>query len=323
MGHFKIAICDLLFPKDAVVVDDAFEMTWTIPRIAPGPFALNTDAHYAQLINKVSKKSPMARIIVNEVQKTAEPNKENVPETPARDRAEGQAKPKAKSKARKEADILPANQAINDTIKSLREHWQCSLTTCKHDYCYIPADGPHFPLSHEHCEKWAAAILRGPTSATLDKPPNIQLFDPVSPHTIVSKSPILQARLNAKEKRDAPQQPPPPQPILQAPPVHIYNYQQPPVGVFGPAAGIAAAIPNNQTGLIPVGCAEGIKLDLLTFCTCYNIADDIRERLQLHRITGTHAFGHLSGDDLKEMGFKVGEIIDVKQAVKEWAVPMD
>ena len=68
-AHFKIAICDLLFPEQAVVADEAFEMTWSIPRVAPGPYMLKTEAQYKQLIGKVSKmKNPTARILVNKVQ---------------------------------------------------------------------------------------------------------------------------------------------------------------------------------------------------------------------------------------------------------------
>lgn len=44
-------------------------------------------------------------------------------------------------------------------------------------------------------------------TATLEHPPNIREFDPISSHTIVSKSPLLQARLNAMEKEKKPQQP--------------------------------------------------------------------------------------------------------------------
>ena len=61
--------------------------------------------------------------------------------------------------ARKEVAILPANMAMNSQIWSLHEHWQCSLTMCWSDYCFIPAEGPHFALGHEHLEKWAAAIV--------------------------------------------------------------------------------------------------------------------------------------------------------------------
>jgi len=69
MAHFKIAICDLLFPQQAVVADEAFEMTWPIPCVAPGPFMLKTEAQYKQLTSKASPmKNPTARILVNEVQ---------------------------------------------------------------------------------------------------------------------------------------------------------------------------------------------------------------------------------------------------------------
>jgi len=69
MTHFKIAICDLLFPQQAVIADEAFEVTWSIPRVAPGPFMLKMEAQYKQLISKASSmKNPTAQILVNEVQ---------------------------------------------------------------------------------------------------------------------------------------------------------------------------------------------------------------------------------------------------------------
>jgi len=62
-------------------------------------------------------------------------------------------------KAWKEADILPANVAMNEKIKQLRERWECNMTTCHSEVCFIPAEGPHFALSHDLMEKWAAAIV--------------------------------------------------------------------------------------------------------------------------------------------------------------------
>ena len=62
-------------------------------------------------------------------------------------------------KARKEADILPANLAMNEKIRQLREHWECSMSTCHSEVCFVPAEGPHFALSHDLTEKWAAAIV--------------------------------------------------------------------------------------------------------------------------------------------------------------------
>jgi len=42
--------------------------------------------------------------------------------------------------------------------------------------------------------------LRGPEFATVEKPPNIAQFDAISTRTVVSKSPLLQARLNNMAK---------------------------------------------------------------------------------------------------------------------------
>ena len=62
-------------------------------------------------------------------------------------------------KAQKEADILPANVVMNEKIKQLQERWECSMTTCHSEVCFIPAEGPHFALSYDLTEKWAAAIV--------------------------------------------------------------------------------------------------------------------------------------------------------------------
>lgn len=225
---------------------------------------------------------------------------------------EAPVKAKSKSKARKEADILPGNMAMNGQIRSLREHWQCSLTTCRSDYCFIPAEGPHFALGHEHLEKWAAAILHGPTYATLEKPPNIALFDPVLTHAIISNSAVLQARLDAiARERASPQQPP-------VPPINIIlpnNYQ------LAPATLVPTVVPTTSGSLIPELHNEGPRIDMAMFCAIYCIPDDIHQRLHENKITGTHAFSQITVTDLKDMGLKLGEIINLKQVVKDWATP--
>jgi hypothetical protein len=55
----------------------------------------------------------------------------------------------------------------------------------------------------------------------------------------------------------------------------------------------------------------------------YTLADSIKQRLQNNAITGTHAFPHMSSTDLQDMGFKLGEVIDFKEAIKEWAQPLN
>ena len=156
--------------------------------------------------------------------------------------------------------------------------------------------------------------LRGPTYATLEKPPNIVLFDPVSKHAIVSKSLVLQAQLDAIAREKGPQQPP-------VPPINIIlpnSYQPAPPTL--PAIGLIGSAPG---GLIPEMHKEGPKIDMATFSAIYCIPDDIHQRLRENKITGTHAFSQIIVTDLKDMGLKLGEIIDLKQAIEEWAIPKD
>ena len=84
-------------------------------------------------------------------------------------------------------------------------------------------------------------------------------------------------------------------------------------------AGPALAAPAISTNLIPINYTEGSKIDLATFCEIYTLADSIKQRLQENAITGTHAFAHMSSTDLQAMEFKLGEVIDLKEAIKEWA----
>jgi hypothetical protein len=67
-GHLKITICDLLFPQQAVVGDDRYEMTWCIPRHVPQALSLATTADYNQLVKKALKmKEPGVKILVDEI----------------------------------------------------------------------------------------------------------------------------------------------------------------------------------------------------------------------------------------------------------------
>jgi len=99
---------------------------------------------------------------------------------------------------------------------------------------------------------------------------------------------------------------------------------------FGPPAGQApgpAVAPPTQapesTNLIPSNYTEGEKMNLETFCLIYALPDDIKQRLHQHKITGTHAFAHMTSKHLEVMGFMLGEIIDLKEAIKCWAQGCD
>ena len=86
-----------------------------------------------------------------------------------------------------------------------------------------------------------------------------------------------------------------------------------------PAVAPPATVAPVFTNLLPANYTEGSKIDLATFCVIYTVAESIKQWLEANRITGSHAFSQLSDGDLRAMGFMIGEIIDLKEAIKEWA----
>ena len=73
--------------------------------------------------------------------------------------------------------------------------------------------------------------------------------------------------------------------------------------------------------LIPPNLQSGIKQDITTFCHTYGLSDKVLERFKAHAYTGTQAFWYINMQELKDLGFKPGEIVDLKEAVLEWTIP--
>ena len=88
-------------------------------------------------------------------------------------------------------------------------------------------------------------INSGEPSATLDHPPNTHEFDAVSAHTIVSKSPLLQARVNAMSKERGQQTP-------------VINVVLPNnIGGYPAPAQAPAAASSADSSLLPANLSEG------------------------------------------------------------------
>lgn len=129
-------------------------------------------------------------------------------------------------------------------------------------------------------------------------------------HTVVSKSPLLTARLRAMDKEKG-----------QAPVINVVlpaNYGLPPPVIAQP---LPVTPPHIQKpiGLIPPTLNEGPRMDIDTFCAVYQLPDTVLQHFRDNAITGTHAFSHISETNLTGMGFKIGEVIDLNEAVRMWA----
>jgi len=118
------------------------------------------------------------------------------------------------------------------------------------------------------------------------------------------------------EKEKGPQLPPAPVFNVILPNNAYGHFQQP--REAHPAAPVH--VPHLPTGLIPSTHVEGPKMDIATFCALYCLPAVVLQRFEENAITGTHAFSHIDAGDLTGMGFKIGETIDLKEAIKTWGI---
>jgi len=189
----------------------------------------------------------------------------------------------------------------------------------------------HIRLTNELFEKWAVAMVSNQVfcscvtlkpfqlnnkEVTLEKPPNHHLFDAADPQKLTEGSDLLKARLKAV-KGQAQQ---------AAAPLIVINNNFPEnfTGAVhrGPAPAPPAAVTVAAQGLIPANRQAGPKLPIVQFCQTHQLGDEILSWLQDNKYTGTQAFRYMTNQELKDMGFKPGEIVDLKEAVADWSVPL-
>jgi len=75
----------------------------------------------------------------------------------------------------------------------------------------------------------------------------------------------------------------------------------------------------QTTGLIPSTHGPGSWISMEQFCSIFALSEDIFHQLDTNKYSGTQAFVHMESNELRELGFKPGEIVDLKEAVLEWA----
>jgi hypothetical protein len=168
----------------------------------------------------------------------------------------------------------------------------------------------HIPLSHDHLECWASAILRGETYATLETPPNSRLFD--AGRTI---SPVLKQRLKNNTAAPAPA------PVVASAPVFNFSIGNEVARLFNPGAPVgetapAAAIPS---ALLPSTRVPGQDIPIEDFYQQHQLDNDVLQKLKDNRYKNARTLRFVTIADLKEMGFLPGEIGELRDAVEKWS----
>ncbi|KAJ7166771.1 hypothetical protein C8R46DRAFT_1034776 [Mycena filopes] len=266
---------------------DDYNLTFTVPRQVSDAMQLTDEVKYKYLVDNALKikSNPGAKIFVEVKTGVTAQNKEN---ENGEDDDEGPAKKKRKTKVPKERDILPANAAVNAKIAVLRERHLCPT--------------PNGPCGSEHC------FLKGDQFATIDKPPNNQLFDRINPRSLAAQSPLLQRRLDLKQSANNSQI------NINIPPelLALLPRPAPPVPAVPPA--------NGPIMLIPSHLITGPTLLMGTFCTQYDLDDDLSERFRHYKFKTTDSLSYVSISQLMTMEFAPGEIAELQVVVAKWAV---
>jgi hypothetical protein len=149
--------------------------------------------------------------------------------------------------------------------------------------------------------------LKGEDIATLEKPPNHKLFNEQQ------ISPVLQRRIDASKNALAP----------PAPVVNI-SLGKEISGLFHPVQSSSPAPGPSHTPdhghLLPPSHAPGRDMPISEFCDLYSLGPDILEKFASHLYKDARVLRFVTLADLKEMGFCLGEIAGLRDAVESWSV---
>ena len=162
-------------------------------------------------------------------------------------------------------------------------------------------------------------------AVTLRQPPNNKLFDPSQSTRI---SPVVQRR-KAEQAAIASSA------LSAGPPVFNISLGNDFANLFRPAPPLAPApapaplapppqpvIVQTYSSLLPPSRGPGIDMPLSTFCTQYGLSDEILAKLTKNGYTRTRTLRFIQTDDLNKIGFMLGEVAEMKDAVEQWTLPM-
>jgi hypothetical protein len=128
---------------------------------------------------------------------------------------------------------------------------------------------------------------------------------------LAAKSPLLQRRLADREKNAA------------STPTINFNLPDSLFGFLRPSSdtsnAVSQPVTHGDVPLLPPTMPPGPDLTLIDFCMTFSLGDAILAKLHTNGYTGTRTIKYIVVAELKEMGFKNGEIAAMKDAVEQWS----
>lgn len=157
--------------------------------------------------------------------------------------------------------------------------------------------------------------LKGDGIATVVKPPHHKLFD----SRASAISPVLQRWLDTQNTKSSP-----------SAPVFNFTIGNEVVDFFRPQVPVITAMPlavapapsdPTCTSLLHPSCMQGMDMPLNEFCAKYDLGNAIHAKFAQNAYKEARFLRFVTIPELKEMGFQLGEIAALRDAVERWSLP--
>lgn len=235
---------------------------------------------------------------------------------------------------------------------AIRERWECNDEDCENEFCFpMPEGGGHFELDEDNIPVWAAANvcahgpllptisvlltcffyqLKGDGFANINKPPHHHLFDGLHKN---KPRPSLIAQRAAEQAKQTTATATPLQPVINNhvsfPAELVAAFKQPVAPQAEPNNAPALAVTSipadpfatrrlSDNALLSLDGRHGKSMGFMAFCKQYMISDTLRERLEGCGYDGPELLPDTNVKDLKEAGFKPGELQRLRHALTSW-----
>ncbi|KAF9492129.1 hypothetical protein BDN71DRAFT_1433439 [Pleurotus eryngii] len=310
-AQFLAKISKVLNPRKERFAD--YQVQYAIPRVSPDPTDLTTAEDYADFQTSVPLKEKVTRVSDKENDLEAGDDSDSSSGLASSDgghKPKKRRQKKKKQEKRKDLKDSPLENHVIASIKQLRERWQCSQCSGS-AHCFWSNDHPnHLPLTNQLLRTWALALLSNdPFIATVKTPPNHADFNALPSRVVGGRTPLQERRARSASSANKSE---PPAFHLHLPP--SLNVMGGPPPTPTPTALLASL---TSTNLLERG-QLGQSMTVAEFCTTFDLSEQIRALLEDNGYLRTKTFSHITLAELKDMGFKSGQVASFREALKEW-----